>query len=92
MSASRKGRFSTCGWRTISVSWTGVPPPQAGGEPLWDLIEFIQFAGPAAALARVRCAIGRKHFTDLLTLVLVEGRWRIISKVFHYDIIGPAAG
>jgi hypothetical protein len=27
-----------------------------------------------------------KHFTDLLTLVHVDGRWQIISKVFHYEL------
>jgi hypothetical protein len=25
-------------------------------------------------------------FTDLLTLVCLDGQWRIVSKVFHYDI------
>lgn len=25
-------------------------------------------------------------FTDLLSLVFVDGRWQIIAKVFHYDI------
>jgi len=30
--------------------------------------------------------IGPKFFTDLLTFVFVEGRWQIISKVFHFDL------
>ena len=38
------------------------------------------------ALARVECSIGPKHFTDLLTLVHVGGRWQIIAKVFHFDL------
>jgi hypothetical protein len=30
--------------------------------------------------------IGPKHFTDLLTLVHVDGRWQIIAKVFHFEL------
>jgi hypothetical protein len=33
----------------------------------------------------VRCAIGTKRFTDFLTLIKLEGRWQIISKVFHFE-------
>ncbi len=41
---------------------------------------------PVTALARVECAIGRKFFGDLPSLVLVDGRWQIIAKVFHFDL------
>lgn len=34
----------------------------------------------------VECAILPKHFTDLLTLIHVDGRWQIIAKVFHYEL------
>ncbi len=34
--------------------------------------------------ARVECAIGAKLFNDFLTLVFVDGRWQIISTVFHF--------
>jgi len=30
--------------------------------------------------------LGPKFFTDLLTLIFVDGRWQIISKVFHFDL------
>jgi hypothetical protein len=46
----------------------------------------IEFAGPVTAFVRAECAIGAKFFTDLLTFVFVDGRWQIISKVFHYDL------
>jgi Putative lumazine-binding len=62
------------------------PSPASRGEPRSDRILGIEFAGPVTALARVECAIAPKHFTDLLTLVQVDGRWQIISKVFHYEI------
>lgn len=62
------------------------PSPAASGESRCDEIESIEFAGPAHAFARVRCVVGEKHFTDLLTLVFDQGRWQILSKVFHFDL------
>jgi Putative lumazine-binding len=62
------------------------PSPESRGEARADKIVSIEFAGPVTAFARVNCAIGPKHFTDLLTLVRLDGRWQIISKVFHFDV------
>jgi hypothetical protein len=62
------------------------PSPASRGEARRDRIISIGFAGPVTACARVECAIGEKFFTDLLTLVQVDGRWQIIAKVFHYDL------
>ena len=62
------------------------PSPASRGEPRRDAIDEIQFAGPVTAFARVRCTIGPKDFTDFLTLIFTDGRWRIIAKVFHYDL------
>lgn len=62
------------------------PSPASRGEARADRIVSIEFAGPVTAFARVNCAIGPKVFTDLLTLVKTEGKWRIIAKVFHFDL------
>jgi hypothetical protein len=43
------------------------------------------------ALARVECAIGAKRFTDLLNFIRLDGRWRLIAKVFHFDLDETAA-
>jgi hypothetical protein len=32
-----------------------------------------------------RRAGGARYFTDLLTLIHLDGRWQIIAKVFHYE-------
>jgi 4-oxalocrotonate tautomerase len=64
------------------------PSPASRGETRADSIVSIEFAGPVTAFARVHCAIGPKTFTDLLTLVRIDGRWQIISKVFHFDVRG----
>ncbi|WP_295749069.1 nuclear transport factor 2 family protein [Undibacterium sp.] len=60
--------------------------PASRHEARRDRILSIELAGPVTAFARLECAIGPKFFTDLLTLIKLEGRWQIISKVFHYDL------
>ncbi|MDP3650830.1 MAG: nuclear transport factor 2 family protein [Rhodoferax sp.] len=67
------------------------PSPASRNEARADRIVSLEFAGPVTALARVQCTIAPKHFTDLLTLVHVDGRWQIISKVFHYELAPHAA-
>ena len=67
------------------------PSPASRGEARADRIISIEFAGPVTALARVECSIAPKHFIDLLTFVFVDGRWQVISKVFHYDVVAVAA-
>lgn len=61
------------------------PAPASRGEARRDRIVSIEFAGPSTAFARVNCAIGERYFTDFLTLIRINGTWRIIAKVFHYD-------
>lgn len=62
------------------------PSPASRSEARADSIVSIEFAGPVTAVAKVNCAIGPKYFTDLLTLIRIDDRWQIISKVFHFDI------
>jgi Putative lumazine-binding len=62
------------------------PSPASRDDARTDRIVAIEFAGPVTALARVECSILPKRFTDLLTLIFVDGRWQIISKVFHYEL------
>ncbi len=37
----------------------------------------------------IGCSILPKHFIDLLTLIHTDGRWQVISKVFHYELEAP---
>lgn len=62
------------------------PSPASRGEARNDQIVSIAFAGPVTASVRLTCSIGPKFFTDLLTLVRIDGRWQIMSKVFHFDL------
>ncbi|WP_137112305.1 nuclear transport factor 2 family protein [Rhodobacter sp. SY28-1] len=58
--------------------------PASKGEVRRDEIVSIEFAGPVTARAMLHCTIGDRFFTDFLTLIKLDGRWLIISKVFHY--------
>jgi hypothetical protein len=60
------------------------PSPASRGEVRRDEIVSVDFAGPVTARAVLRCAIGTRLFTDCLTLIQLDGRWQVISKVFHY--------
>ncbi len=62
------------------------PSPASKGEPRQDRVISVELAGPVTAFARVECAIAPRSFTDLLTLVLIDGRWQIVSKVFHFEV------
>lgn len=63
------------------------PSPASRGEGRRDEIVSIAFAGPVTATVRAHCAIVGKYFTDCLTLVQTDGRWQIVSKVFHNEPI-----
>lgn len=62
------------------------PSPASRHEIRRDRIISLEIAGPVTAFARVECAVGPKFFTDFLSLVKLDGRWQIISKVFHYEL------
>jgi Putative lumazine-binding len=59
--------------------------PASKGEARKDEIVSIEFAGPVTARVMLHCTMGDRFYTDFLTLIRLEGRWQIISKVFHYD-------
>lgn len=67
------------------------PSPASRGQARRDRILSIEFAGPVTAFARVECAIAPRFFTDFLTLVRTDGRWQIMSKVFHFDVVEQGA-
>ncbi|MDQ3125767.1 MAG: nuclear transport factor 2 family protein [Pseudomonadota bacterium] len=63
------------------------PSPASRSEPRADRILSIEFAGPVTAFVRAECSIGPKRFTDFLTFIRLHDEWRIIAKVFHFDLI-----
>lgn len=57
--------------------------------PRRDYVQSIELIGGDTALARVQCVSPPKHFDDVLSLLKLDGRWWIIAKVFHYDLLPP---
>ncbi|WP_105436572.1 nuclear transport factor 2 family protein [Neorhizobium tomejilense] len=73
--------------RTMTEYFPIVAARQSGAsrnEVRRDHIEAIDIATDNIALARVQCTIGTGDFLDFLTLVRVDGKWRIIAKVFKF--------
>ncbi|NJR52640.1 MAG: nuclear transport factor 2 family protein [Leptolyngbyaceae cyanobacterium CSU_1_3] len=60
--------------------------PESSGEPYAFSIDSIELAGAVTAIARMQCSMLGKDFIDLLTLIKLEGEWKIITKVFHYTV------
>lgn len=52
-----------------------------------DKISSINLVHERLALVHVECVIHPKYFYDALTFVFEDGKWKIISKVFHYQIL-----
>ena len=64
--------------------------PAARSEPRRDKVVSIALAGEKTALVTAHCAIGERYFTDFLSFIRIAEGWRIVAKVFHYEI-QPAA-
>jgi len=64
------------------------PSPASRGDARSDRIVAIEFGGPTMAFVKAECAIAPKTFIDFLTLLKLDGRWQIMSKVFHYELKG----
>lgn len=57
--------------------------PAEAGTPFGFSVDLLTFAGPVTALAKLRCSLFDHDYIDFLTLVRLNGEWRIQSKVFH---------
>ena len=64
------------------------PAPRAQGLPRSDEILSIDQVGPEMAVVKLRCAIPPRHFTDLLSLLKIDGRWQVAQKVFMTEMRG----
>jgi hypothetical protein len=62
------------------------PAPQARGLPRDDAILMIDQSGPTTALAKVKCQIPPRYFTDYLSLLKTDGRWVVAQKVFATQV------
>ena len=64
------------------------PAPKAQGLERGDHVLVVDLLGPATAFVKVKCQIPPRYFTDLLSLLKVDGRWQIVQKVFQTETRG----
>jgi hypothetical protein len=66
--------------------------PAARNDPRFDEVVSVNIASATTAHLRVCTAYLPKRFTDELSLVKTDDRWRIISKLWHYTLSRHTSG
>lgn len=51
-----------------------------------DRIVSIDLSGPETAFVKVECSIHPRYFTDYLTLLKLNGGWKVVSKTYRTDV------
>ncbi len=64
------------------------PSPKASGQARSDHVLAIDIVGPGMALVKLKCQIPPRYFTDLLSLLKIDGRWQVAQKVFMTQVRG----
>ena len=57
--------------------------PANEGKPYESRVLSIRFAGENTALAEVESSLFEHEYTDFLSLLRIDGRWRVQAKVFE---------
>lgn len=60
-------------------------PPEARGEPRNDQMFDITFHTPRLAHVTAQMTMMERDYVDHLTLVPLDGAWRIVTKVFTFS-------
>jgi Putative lumazine-binding len=64
----------------------GRASPKSKGLKRTDRIVSIDFSGPETAFVKVECSIHPRYFTDYLTLLKLNGGWKVVSKTYRTDV------
>jgi len=64
----------------------GRASPESKGLKRTDRIVSIDFSGPETAFVKVECSIHPRYFTDYLTLLKLNGGWKVVSKTYRTDV------
>jgi hypothetical protein len=64
----------------------GRPSAKSKGLNRTDRIVSIDLSGPETAFVKLECSIHPRYFTDYLTLLKLDGGWRVVSKTFRTDV------
>lgn len=79
------GRLSEIAFAAYMELVAGRASPASLGSERRDRLVAIQQTTPTTALVTVSLLLAGKSFTDHLSLIKDEGRWQIISKVYHLE-------
>ena len=64
----------------------GRESPKSRGLARTDRIVSIDLSGPETAFVKVECSIHPRYFTDYLTLLKLNGGWKVVSKTYRTDV------
>ncbi len=64
----------------------GRASPKSKGLKRTDRIVSVDFSGPETAFLKVECSIHPRYFTDYLTLLKLNGGWKVVSKTYRTDV------
>lgn len=72
--------------RDAWLDWVRTRPSgRKQGLERGDHVLAVDMIGPSMALAKVKCQLPPRYFTDLLSLLKVDGRWQVAQKVFQTE-------
>ncbi len=78
----RDGKLTTIESADYVARASGAPPADEAKRKRW--IEWVDISGDAA-VAKIILDYPATHFVDYMTLLKVDGSWRIAHKSFHAD-------
>ncbi len=64
----------------------GRESPKSKGLKRTDRIVSIDLSGPETAFVKLECSIHPRYFTDYLTLLKLNGGWKVVSKTYRTDV------
>ena len=64
----------------------GRASPKSKGLKRTDRIVSVDFSGPETAFVKLECSIHPRYFTDYLTLLKLNGGWKVVSKTYRTDV------
>ena len=64
----------------------GQTSPKSKGLTRTDRIVSIDLSGPETAFVKLECSIHPRYFTDYLTLLKLNGGWKVVSKTYRTDV------
>ena len=64
----------------------GRASPKSKGLKRTDRIVSVDLSGPETAFVKLECSIHPRYFTDYLTLLKLNGGWKVVSKTYRTDV------